>query len=86
VHLDDLVTALPTEGETRPRILKLYYIINQAPDDRLNRDESFNAWLKKYAKSRGQFWMRLRRRQQFPPLRRGPISTSTITSSHRAAG
>jgi phosphatidylserine decarboxylase len=55
VHLDDLVTAVPTEEETRPRILKLYYVINQAPEDRLNRDESFNAWLKKYAKSLGQF-------------------------------
>src|SRR5215471_2075896 len=54
-HLDDLVTAVPTEGETRPKIRKLYYIINQAPEDRLNRDESFNAWMKKYAKSLGQF-------------------------------
>jgi phosphatidylserine decarboxylase precursor len=54
-HLDDLATAIPSEGETRPKILKLYYIVNQAPDDRLNRDESFNAWLKKYAKSLGQF-------------------------------
>jgi hypothetical protein len=48
-HLDDLVTAVPTEGETRLKIRQLYYIINQAPEDRLNRDESFNAWLKKYA-------------------------------------
>src|SRR5215470_9553921 len=54
-HLDDLVTAVPTEGETRPKIRKLYYIINQAPDDRLNRDESFNAWMKKYAKALGEF-------------------------------
>jgi phosphatidylserine decarboxylase len=54
-HLDDLVTAVPTEGETRPKILKLYYIINQAPEDRLSRDEAFNAWMKKYAKSLGEF-------------------------------
>jgi phosphatidylserine decarboxylase precursor len=54
-HLDDLVTAVPTEGETGPKILKLYYIVNQAPEDRLNRDESFNAWMKKYAQSLGQF-------------------------------
>jgi phosphatidylserine decarboxylase precursor len=54
-HLDDLITAVPTEGETRPKIRKLYYIVNQAPEDRLNRDESFNAWMKKYAKSLGQF-------------------------------
>ena len=54
-HLDDLVTGVPTEGETRLKIRKLYYIINQAPEDRLNRDESFNAWMKKYAKALGQF-------------------------------
>src|SRR5215472_17450940 len=54
-HLDDLVTAVPTEGETRRKIRKLYYIINQASEDRLNRDDSFNAWTKKYANSLGQF-------------------------------
>src|SRR5262249_18695613 len=54
-HLDDLVTAVPTEGETAPKAIKVYYIINHAPEDRLNRDESFNAWLKKYAKALGQF-------------------------------
>jgi phosphatidylserine decarboxylase precursor len=54
-HLDDLVTAVPTEGETGPKGFKVYYIINHAPEDRLNRDESFNAWMKKYMKARGQF-------------------------------
>jgi phosphatidylserine decarboxylase len=54
-HLDDLVTAVPTQPETGPKVLKLYYIINQAPEDRLNRDESFNAWMKKYVKALGQF-------------------------------
>ena len=54
-QLDDLVTAVPTYPETGPKVLKFYYIINQAPEDRLNRDESFNAWMKKYAKARGEF-------------------------------
>jgi len=54
-NLDDLVTAFPTEGETVSKLLKFYYIINQAPGDRLNRDESFNAWMKTYAKVLGQF-------------------------------
>jgi phosphatidylserine decarboxylase len=54
-HLDDLVTAVPAQPETGPKVLKLYYIINQAPEDRLNRDESFNAWMKKYVKALGQF-------------------------------
>src|SRR5215469_8047369 len=37
-HLDDLVTAFPTQSETAPYVIKVYYIINQAPEDRLNRD------------------------------------------------
>jgi phosphatidylserine decarboxylase len=54
-HLDDLVTAIPIYSETPPEGLKVYYIINQAPEDRLNRDESFNAWMKKYVKALGEF-------------------------------
>ena len=50
-HLDDVVTAVPIEGEIGPKALKIPYIIDQAPEDRLNRDESFNAWMKKYAKA-----------------------------------
>src|SRR5215472_11613423 len=42
--LDDLVTAVPNLPETGPKALKYQYIINQAPGDRLNRDESFNTW------------------------------------------
>jgi len=53
--LDNLVTAFPTEEETVSKLLKFYYIINQAPEDRLNSDERFNAWMKKYAKILGQF-------------------------------
>jgi phosphatidylserine decarboxylase len=54
-HLDDLVTTVPTEPETRLRFLKVFYIINQAPEDRLNHDEDFNAWMKKFVKAMGQF-------------------------------
>src|SRR5215470_15031474 len=54
-HLDDLVTAVQTEGETSQKGFKVSYIINHAPEDRLNLDESFNAWMKKYAKARGEF-------------------------------
>ena len=53
-YLDDLVIAAPPQPELKAH-LKVYYIINQAPQDRLNRDESFNAWLKKYVKARGEF-------------------------------
>jgi phosphatidylserine decarboxylase precursor len=54
-YLDDLVTAVPIQPENPPKTLTVYYIINQAPEDRLNRDESFNVWMKKYVKARGQF-------------------------------
>jgi phosphatidylserine decarboxylase len=54
-HLDDLVTAIPIHSETPDEGLKVRYIINQAPEDRLNRDESFNAWMKKYVEARGEF-------------------------------
>jgi len=55
-YLDDLLTSVPTRLETGPpRGLKIYYIIDQAPGDRLNRDERFDAWLKKYVKTRGEF-------------------------------
>lgn len=54
-YLDDHVTAVPTEPEISPKTLEFWYIINHAPEDRLNRDESFNAWMRKYAESRGQF-------------------------------
>jgi phosphatidylserine decarboxylase precursor len=54
-HLDDLVTAVPNEPEIGPKALKFEYIINQAPGDRLNRDESFNAWMKRYVEALGQF-------------------------------
>jgi phosphatidylserine decarboxylase len=54
-HLDDLVTAVPTYPETGPKGRKVNYIINQAPEDQLNHDESFNAWMKKYVKARGEF-------------------------------
>jgi phosphatidylserine decarboxylase len=54
-HLDDIVTAAPTHSETPPNGLKVYYIIDQAPGDRLNRDHGFNAWLKNYVKAQGEF-------------------------------
>jgi phosphatidylserine decarboxylase len=53
--LNDLLTSLPSQPETLPKALKYLYVINQAPDDRLNRDDSFTAWRVKYAKALGQF-------------------------------
>lgn len=54
--LDESVTAVPNPEEHRPpREFDLYYIIDHAPQDRLNRDESFIAWMKKYVEARGEF-------------------------------
>jgi phosphatidylserine decarboxylase precursor len=54
-YLDDVVTWIPTERLLVPKALKLYYIVNQAPDDRLNRDAEFNAWLHEFVREWGVF-------------------------------
>jgi phosphatidylserine decarboxylase len=54
-QLDDLLTSLPSQPETLPKALGYLYVINQAPDDRLNHDENFTAWRRKYAHALGQF-------------------------------
>jgi phosphatidylserine decarboxylase len=46
LYLDGFVTFVPTADEL-PSALKLYYIVDQAPGDQLNRDKSFIAWMKK---------------------------------------
>ena len=54
-YLDVLVTFIPTERELVPRALKFYYIVNQAPEDRLNEDDEFNAWMTKLVQAWGSF-------------------------------
>jgi phosphatidylserine decarboxylase precursor len=53
--LDGLVAFVPNERELAPKVLKFYYIVHQAPEDQLNRDESFSAWMKKFAQAWGSF-------------------------------
>ena len=53
-YLDGWVTFVPTEHEL-PTALKIYYIVDQAPGDQLNRDKSFSAWMKKLVEAWGQF-------------------------------
>jgi phosphatidylserine decarboxylase precursor len=53
-YLDGFVTFVPTVQEL-PTALKLYYIVDQAPGDQLNRDESFIAWMKKLIEAWSQF-------------------------------
>ena len=54
-YLDDLITWIPTERELVPKALKLYYIVNQAPNDALNEDAEFSAWLKDLVSAWGAF-------------------------------
>ena len=54
-YLDELITWIPTEREIFPRALALHYIVNQAPEDKLNNDDEFNAWLKNFVDAWGEF-------------------------------
>jgi phosphatidylserine decarboxylase len=54
-HVHELVTWIPVEREIVPKVLSLHYVINQAPDDALNRDEAFSAWLHGVAEAWGAF-------------------------------
>jgi phosphatidylserine decarboxylase len=53
--LDGLVTWIPVERDLVPKILEFYYIVDQAPDDSLNRDEQFNQWMSRFANTWGSF-------------------------------
>ena len=44
-YLDELATWVPVERDFVPHILQLYHVLNLAPEDRLNRSDSFNDWL-----------------------------------------
>ena len=54
-YVDGLASFVPVEREFAPSALKLYYVIDQAPEDRLNRDESFSAWMKDLVQAWGRF-------------------------------
>ena len=54
-YLDGMSTYIPVERQMVGEALTLYYIINQAPDDLLNEDDQFNAWLKSFVKAYGEF-------------------------------
>jgi len=54
-HVDHLVTWIPVEREVVPRVLSLHYVVNQAPDDVLNRDPAFSDWLGEVARAWGAF-------------------------------
>ena len=55
LYLDEWVTWIPTEREIVPKALKFYYIVNQATEDRLNKDDQFNVWMKRFTQVFGDF-------------------------------
>ena len=54
-YLDELVTWVPIERELVPKALQIYYIVNQAPQDSLNKDVQFSAWLHRLVQVYGDF-------------------------------
>lgn len=54
-YLDEIVTWIPVERDLVPKLIPLYYITNQAPGDVLNEDDAFNAWLKSFVSTYGEF-------------------------------
>lgn len=54
-YVDELVTWVPVEREASPKVLSLHYVINQAPNDVLNRDPAFSDWMGRVAEAWGQF-------------------------------
>ena len=54
-YLDGLVRFVPIEHELGPTALRFYYIVDQAPEDQLNSDPSFIAWMKRFVEAWGRF-------------------------------
>ena len=54
-YTTELMEWVPIEREVVSRLLPLFYIANQAPDDGLNADEEFSQWLKDAVDAYGDF-------------------------------
>ena len=54
-YVDRLAIFVPVERELAPRGLGFYYVIDEAPNDALNKDREFNAWLGDFARVMGSF-------------------------------
>ena len=55
LYLDEWVTWIPVEREIIPKALTFYYIVNQAHEDRLNKDKDFNVWMKRFVQVYGEY-------------------------------
>lgn len=53
--LDKMVTTIPTVRSLLPVYLESYYLIDQSPDDKLQKDPLFQQWMLKFVQALGSF-------------------------------
>lgn len=53
--LDEMVTMIPTERNLLPMCLEFYYLIDQSPERKLQKDDLFQQWTLKFIKDWGSF-------------------------------
>jgi len=53
--LDEMVTMIPTERNLLPKILEFYYLIDQSPQGKLQKDDLFQQWTLQFAEDWGSF-------------------------------
>jgi len=53
--LDEMVTWIPTERNLLPKLLEFYYLIDQSPDAKLQKDDLFQQWTLQFAENWGNF-------------------------------
>ena len=53
--LDEMVVMIPTERNLLPKILEFYYLIDQSPEGKLQKDDLFQQWTLKFLKDWGNF-------------------------------
>jgi len=53
--LDEMVTMIPTDRNLLPKLLEFYYLIDQSPDAKLQKDDLFQQWTLQFAKNWGSF-------------------------------
>lgn len=53
--LDETVTLIPTTRNILPRLLEFYYLIDNSPDKKLQKDPLFQQWVLKFAQDLGSF-------------------------------
>jgi phosphatidylserine decarboxylase len=54
-YLNRIITHIPTEKELMPSVREFYFILLQAPNELLKKDNEFNDWMNEFVVSRGDF-------------------------------